>query len=131
MLTGSCHCGNLTWTYADIPEGVTACNCSLCSRYGALWAYGQLNKGISVTGFTNVYMRGNRRNGFHFCATCGCLAYYQANAPDEQGNTRIAVNLRMVTEPEKIAYCPIDHFDGRDKFEDLPRDGRSVKDLWF
>ena len=26
---------------------------------------------------------------------------------------------------------PIDHFDGLDKFEDLPRDGRCVADYWF
>jgi hypothetical protein len=23
------------------------------------------------------------------------------------------------------------HFDGLDKFDDLPRDGRCVKDMWF
>jgi hypothetical protein len=26
---------------------------------------------------------------------------------------------------------PIDHFDGLDKFEDLPRDGKCVADVWF
>ena len=30
-----------------------------------------------------------------------------------------------------IAKLPIDHFDGLDKFDDLPRDGRCVADLWF
>ena len=43
---------------------------------------------------------------------------------------RIAVNLRL-TEPEPIARIPIDHFDGLGRFEDLPRDGRCVADLWF
>jgi hypothetical protein len=37
----------------------------------------------------------------------------------------------MATEPGKIAALPIDHFDGLDTFEDLPRDQRCVKDLWY
>ena len=43
---------------------------------------------------------------------------------------RIAVDLRL-TEPEPIAYLPIDHFDGLDQWQDLPRDGRCIRDLWF
>ena len=43
---------------------------------------------------------------------------------------RIAVNLRL-TEPQPIANLPIDHFDGLEKWEDLPRDGRCIRDLWF
>ena len=41
-----------------------------------------------------------------------------------------AVNLRLA-EPEVVAPIPIDHFDGLEKFEDLPRDGRCVSDYWF
>ena len=26
---------------------------------------------------------------------------------------------------------PIDHFDGLEKWEDLPRDGKCIRDLWF
>jgi hypothetical protein len=43
---------------------------------------------------------------------------------------RIAVNLRL-TDPEAVAQLPIDHFDGLESFEDLPRDGRCVGDCWF
>ncbi len=131
MLEGSCHCGNVKWTYAVSLESVTACNCTLCRRYGALWAYGHLENGITVSGATNSYGRGSKINGYHFCSQCGCVAYYLANAKDDQGRLRIAVNLRMITEPDKIALLPIDHFDGFDKFEDLPRDHRAVKDLWY
>ena len=47
-----------------------------------------------------------------------------------QGRRRIAVNLRMA-EPGPIAHVPIDHFDGLDTWEDLPPDGRCIKDMWF
>ncbi len=131
LLEGCCHCGNVKWTY-DLPlESVTACNCTLCSRYGALWAYGYLEDGISVFGTTKAYQRDRKLNGYHFCVECGCIAYYLSNHRDDSGLLRIAVNLRLVTDPAQISFLPIDHFDGRDKFEDLPRDGRQVKDLWF
>jgi hypothetical protein len=48
---------------------------------------------------------------------------------DERRRRRIAVNLRLA-EPEAVAGIPIDHFDGLDTFEDLPRDGRCVADCW-
>lgn len=131
MLEGSCHCGNVKWTYAVALESVTACNCTLCRRYGALWAYGYLGEGITASGETKSYSHGKKHNGFHFCANCGCLAYYLSNHKDEKGRLRMAVNTRMAREPEKIAALPIDHFEGLVSFEDLPRDHRTVKDLWF
>lgn len=130
MLEGACHCGAVKWTYSLPLESVTACNCSLCARYGALWAYGYQGKGAEVSGETRVYMRGRKHNGFHFCVTCGCLAFYLSNSEDEQGR-RMAVNLRMISDPSQVAHLPIDHFDGKDTFEDIPRDHRQVKDLWF
>jgi hypothetical protein len=67
---------------------------------------------------------------FHFCLKCGCVAYWQGLKQDESGKTRIAVNLRL-SEPQTVANIPIDHFDGLDTFDDLPRDGKCVADYWF
>jgi hypothetical protein len=131
MLKGSCHCGIITWTY-DLPlESVTACNCTLCSRYGALWAYGWLDRGITVSGNSSKYQRNRKLSSFNFCGNCGCLTHYLLNSADEQGRRKIAVNMRMVSDPSQVLDLPIDHFEGREKFEDLPRDGRCVRDLWF
>jgi len=49
---------------------------------------------------------------------------------DKDGRRRIAVNVRLA-EPDAVAHLLIDHFDGLDKFDDLPRDGRCVRDMWF
>ena len=43
----------------------------------------------------------------------------------------MAVNLRMVSDFECVAALPIRHFDGLDRFEELPRDHRHVADMWF
>jgi hypothetical protein len=129
MLKGSCHCGAVHWELDALPESVTACNCTVCRRYGVLWAYDYENEGIRVFGHTKSYVRG-RAISFHFCPECGCVAFWRAQKLDDVGRRRIAVNVRL-TETDAIAHLPIDHFDGLDTFDDLPRDGRCVSDLWF
>jgi hypothetical protein len=130
MIEGSCHCGAVRWTFDGIPESATACNCTVCRRYGVLWAYDYAGERIRVAGPTRSYVRGSASLGFHFCPECACVAYWRANQPDKDGRRRIAVNLRLA-EPEAVAAIPIDHFDGLNSFEDLPRDGRRVADMWF
>ena len=39
MLTASCHCGAIRLEVSRTPRMLTDCNCSICRRYGALWAY--------------------------------------------------------------------------------------------
>jgi len=129
MLHGSCHCGVVKWRFEGMPESATACNCTICRRYGVLWAYDYEGEGINVSGPTQVYVRGESI-GFHFCAACGCVAYWRALEPNREGRRRIAVNLRL-TDPEPVAQIPIRHFEGLNRFEDLPQDGRCVADYWF
>lgn len=131
MIHGSCHCGAVHWTYALPLESVTACNCTLCRRYGALWAYGYINEGVGVSGPVSGYVHTRGTSTYSFCTACGCIAYYLVNNPDKDGKRKIAVNLRMIADPAPILPLPIDHFDGFDTFDDLPRDGRTVRDLWF
>ena len=129
MIQGSCLCGAVQWVFQGAPESATACNCTACRRYGTLWAYDYEGEGIHVSGPTKAYVRG-KALGFHFCPECGCVAYWRALETNQEVRRRIAVNLRLA-EPELVATVPIDHFDGLDKFEDLPRDGRCVRDYWF
>lgn len=129
MLEGTCHCGAVRWTFEGVPEAATACNCTVCRRYGALWAYDYENEGIHVTGPTRIYSRG-RRLEFHFCAVCGCVACWRDKIVEDGGRRRMAVNLRL-TEPGPVAQVPMQHFDGLDTFDDLPMDGRCVADYWF
>jgi hypothetical protein len=129
MIEGSCACSAVTWRFEGVPEGATACSCTACRRYGALWAYDYEGEGIHVSGPTTAYVRGEAL-GFHFCPTCGCMAFWRGLKINAEGKRRIAVNLRL-TEPQLVADVPIDHFDGFDTWEDLPRDGRCVRDYWF
>jgi hypothetical protein len=130
IIEGSCHCGRVRWRFNGTPDGATACNCTVCRRYGALWIYGYEGHEITVSGPTKAYWRNERHLDFNFCPECGCVVSWTGNYRGKDGRRRIAVNIRLA-EPEAVASIPIDHFDGFDTFEDLPRDGRKVSDYWF
>lgn len=107
MLQGSCHCGAVQWRFEGMPESATACNCTACRRYVALWAYDFEGESIRVSGPTKAYVRGSSL-GFHFCPECGGMAYWRALEPNAEGRRRSAVNFRL-TDPEPIAHLPIHH----------------------
>jgi hypothetical protein len=65
-----------------------------------------------------------------FCPTCACVVAWRGLRLEADARRRIAVNLRMATL-EAVAGLEIDHFDGLHSFDDLPRDGRRVRDMWF
>ncbi|TIO31212.1 GFA family protein [Mesorhizobium sp.] len=133
MLTGTCHCGAAHWTLEGDPGSITACNCTLCRRYGALWAYDYVDERIRLAGPTSSYTRaGEHASSLEilFCPTCGCVLAWRGLRSSPAGRTRIAVNVRLAP-PDAVADLPIDHFDGLHKFEDLPSDGRCVRDMWF
>jgi hypothetical protein len=133
MLTGFCHCGAAHWTLEGDPGPATACNCTLCRRYGTLWAYDYEGERIAIFGPTTSYSRAGKTDPsleICFCPTCGCVLCWRGLRLDSERRRRIAVNLRLA-DPEAVADLPIDHFDGLDRFDDLPRDGRCVRDLWF
>lgn len=49
---------------------------------------------------------------------------------DSDGRRSVAVDVRLAP-PEAAADLPIDRFDGLATFDDLPGDGRCVRDFWF
>lgn len=129
MIRGACVCGAVTWRFEGTPSHATACSCTACRRYGTLWAYDYERERIFLSGVTSSYVRGDSL-GFHFCPTCGCVAFWRALRRNDEGRLRVAVNLRLA-EPEVVATVPVEHFDGFDTFQPLPRDGRCVRDYWF
>ena len=133
MLTGTCHCGAAHWTLEGDPGSVTACNCTLCRRYGALWGYDYVDERVRISGPLSAYSRAGKTDPMLeilFCPTCACVLAWRSLHPEPGGRLRIAVNVRLA-EPDAVAGLLIDHFDGLDAFEDLPGDSRCVRDMWF
>lgn len=132
MLTGSCHCGACGWTLTGDAGAATACNCTLCRRYGVIWAYDYEHERIEISGPSASYIRADDPSPsleIRFCPRCAGVICWRGLQTDEAGRRRIAVNLRLAA-PETVADLAIDHFDGLDTFEDLPSDGKCVRDLW-
>jgi hypothetical protein len=132
MLKGSCHCGRAGWTLEGEVGQVTACNCTLCRRYGALWAYGLEGLKADLFGKTKTYSRSGKANPaleIHFCAECGSVIGYRSLRLEADGTRKIAVNVRLAP-PEAVFDNDVVHFDGLSTFEDLPSDGRRIRDLW-
>jgi hypothetical protein len=129
MLKGSCLCGAVRFEYSVAPDAATACNCTACRRYGALWIYDYENEGIRIEGETRAYVRGKALQ-FHFCGECGCVTHWRGLHLEEDGRRRMAVNVRLC-DPQMVADIPLQHFEGLESFEDLPQDGKCVRDYWF
>ena len=132
-LTGTCLCGDAGWSLFGDPGTVTACNCTMSRRYGALWAYDYENERIRPRGATTTFSRRGKADPaleIHFCPSCGCVLFWRGLRLEADGRRRMAVNIRM-SDPDAVADLRIDHFDGLDSFDDLPSDGRCVRDMWF
>ena len=113
--TASCHCGNVQVGMSTLPATLTECNCSICHRYGARWAYFTRDQVSLVVGEAGIscYSWGDRTIEFYHCDRCGCLTHYESM--EKQENSRFAVNARMLP-PEPTSTLPLRHFDGADSW---------------
>ncbi|HVG48843.1 MAG TPA: hypothetical protein VM899_11995 [Rubellimicrobium sp.] len=91
-MEGSCHCGAVRLTVAQAPTEVTECHCSICRRYGALWAYYPSGE-ATYAGPTEVYAWGRKACAFHRCGTCGCVVGWWPHGADFG---HCAVNARVL-----------------------------------
>jgi hypothetical protein len=106
----TCHCGAVHIEVDAAPTEVTDCNCSICRRYGVLWAYYEITrvKFVSPQLATHVYIWGNKTIEFHRCKTCGCLTH---GSPVDKSESEMGVNGRLFA-PEILAKARIRLFDG-------------------
>ncbi len=97
-----------------IPRTLTQCNCSICRRYGAIWAYFRRSsiRVRAARGALARYRWGNQIRSFIHCQKCGCVTHYEHRRRRPDGSDILAVNLRNVDDPELIARVPIKLLDG-------------------
>lgn len=109
MIQASCHCGRVVLDIADAPNEVTDCNCSICRRYGVLWAYYRPAQ-VATHGVddTDRYLWGDRAIAFHRCVDCGCVTHWSAVDP---ARDRMGVNARLMSLAV-LAEARVRHLDG-------------------
>ena len=118
MLTAACHCGAVRVRVPRAPETLTNCNCSVCRRYGALWAYYAPDEVLveAPGGASQAYAWGDRMLRFMRCAHCGVVTHWEPVARD--ATTKMGVNMRLF-EPADLGDVRIRRLDGAETWEYL------------
>jgi hypothetical protein len=114
VIESSCVCGAVRLAISLAPDELLDCNCSICRRYGALWAYYSLEDVIVPGGLTDTFTRGAKKIEFHRCKICGCVTHWLPIDPRD----RMGVNARLM-DPEVVASARVRHLDGANTWKYL------------
>lgn len=112
LYRGSCHCGRVTFEAEGELDEVAQCNCSICSKIGALrWVVPRENFRLLCPEENLGSYTFNKHNIKHrFCPNCGCALYGEGMTPS--GVDRIAVNARCLDGVD-LFWVKVRPFDGR------------------
>ena len=79
-VTGSCHCGNISFSLDWRPDPVEiparACGCSFCVKHGGVWTScptGHLRVRVRDGACVSRYAFGTKTAEFHVCMSCGVV----------------------------------------------------------
>ncbi|HET8690983.1 MAG TPA: hypothetical protein VFM30_02525 [Steroidobacteraceae bacterium] len=110
-ITATCHCGAVRVHVRRAPTTLTRCNCSICRRYGALWAYcspASVRVEAPRGGLDRYAWRQKVRTYFR-CKRCGCVTHYRYRKPGP--GSPIAVNATNF-EPSDLRGARVRSLDG-------------------
>jgi len=115
MIEATCHCGAVRIEIAEPPVAVTECNCSICRRLGARWAYYRPDQVriICEPWATTGYVQGDRTLATHHCNVCGCITHWESIDP--AFTERMGVNSRLI-DPALMVGVKVRKFDGADSW---------------
>lgn len=125
MLNFTCLCGGVRVRLQKRPEYIHECNCTLCNKSGARWAYLGPQE-LSVEGETQGWRRADKAEAnaeIHFCPTCGSTTHFRLTeaAVARFGDTLAGVNL-WLADPDDLAGVELRYPDGRAWAGDGPFD---------
>ena len=110
-LIATCHCGAVEVEVPVAPSMVSDCNCSICRRYGVLWAYypAAMVRVRAAPGATDGYEWGRKVIRFVRCRHCGCVMHWERIEPVE--GSKMGVNARNFPAGT-LAGVPVELLDG-------------------
>ncbi|KAJ7455795.1 hypothetical protein FB451DRAFT_1048679, partial [Mycena latifolia] len=98
---------------------IMECNCSICSRDGALWIYPPTST-ITFQGLDSLaeYAYGNITTYHGFCKTCGVAIRerFLPGAPEPKWSDGTALNIRVINGLD-LAALEVERYNGK---ADLP-----------
>jgi len=116
MLSLSCLCGQIRIEIDRKPDYVHDCNCSFCTRAGALWGYFHPSE-VRVEGEAETWYREDKDDPAALlasCGTCGAATHWTLteSAAAKFGNSLMGVNMRLADERD-LAGVELRYPDGR------------------
>lgn len=114
ILQGSCHCGSVKFEVeADPAEGASRCNCSVCTKLGALGSIVKPSafKLLTPESELGVYEWGAKISKRFFCKACGTHCFGRGHLA-EVGGDFVSFSYNAVDGLE-ISELPVIHWDGR------------------
>ncbi len=111
---GGCHCGAVRYRVTMALDQAITCNCSICSKTGAVLAFAPASQFTLVQGEDALadYQWGRKKIHHLFCNRCGVRSFARSVRPD--GGPMVAINVRCLdgVEVDKVPTRP---FDGRSR----------------
>jgi hypothetical protein len=110
--TGGCQCGAVQYEATTEIQEVLSCNCSRCSRLGALLAFvpAAAFKLLSGKDDLTKYLFNKHAIEHFFCKTCGIQSFSRGTGQD--GQEMVALNVRCIPEVD-IDILPVNRVDGK------------------
>ena len=111
LYQGRCHCGRIAFEVGGELDSVNECNCSFCSRIGALRWFVPRKQVRFITPETDLstYQFGTKRLKHYFCPECGC-APIASNS--RNGVETLIVNARCLDDVD-VSTLKIRAVNGR------------------
>lgn len=110
-LVASCHCGAIEIEVPVAPACVSDCNCSICRRYGVLWAYYASDR-VRVRAAADAvdgYVWGRKVLRFVRCRHCGCVTHWERVLP--VAGSKMGINARNFPAGT-LTDVPVEALDG-------------------
>lgn len=127
-IQGTCLCNAVQLGAARLPRQVTQCNCSVCRRYGTLWAYYRRTAVSIIAPRGALEDTSVRKGGLKFvrCRLCGCVICWDGRS--KALDRRMGINTRLLDHVQ-MAAVPVKVLDGDKTWRTL---GTYVKpDMWI
>ena len=130
LISGSCHCGNISFKLAWEPEPThipaRACTCSFCTKHGGVWTSnptGSLEVRVREPSQVHKYSFGTKTAEFHICTGCGIVPVVTSRIAGHLYAV-VSVNAFENVEPGLLQHASAS-FDTEDESTRLARRARN------
>ena len=110
--TGNCHCGKVRFQMETDLSKVTLCNCSICTKKGAVHHRIPAHQFKLLAGeeSLSLYQFGTKTARHHFCKCCGIHPFSNPRSAPEM----VSINVRCLGDFDlDLSALAVTKFDGR------------------